>query len=125
MLKRKPFGIKLSTLLTLAWFLGVEVLLFHPQVVLLLMVGVDRLRRFACRLRPRRPLRPAQTVPCSKVHRTFSLTATPKGSTPAADFSREKNRDTAFAVSLIFSGGDGGSRTHVRKHFQRTFSERS
>jgi len=28
-------------------------------------------------------------------------------------------------MAFLFFGGDGGSRTHVRKHFRKSFSERS
>ena len=57
---------------------------------------------FARMLHPRRPLRPARTVPCSKVHSTFSLTVTPFEFDSCHSFVREKKRTTAFYAVVLF-----------------------
>lgn len=64
--------------------------------------GVDRSLHFVCALPPRRPLRPARTMPCSKVHRTFSLTVTPFEFDSCHSFVREKKRTTAFYAVVLF-----------------------
>ncbi len=38
---------------------------------------------------------------------------------------KKKENAENSTFSFFLSGGDGGSRTHVRKHFHRNFSERS
>ena len=62
----------------------------------------ERSLHFVCALPPRRPLRPARTVPGSKVHRTFSLTVTPFKFDSCSSFVREKKRTTAFYAVVLF-----------------------
>ena len=61
----------------------------------LMVARADRSLHFIRALPPRRPLRPARTVPCSKVHRTFSLTVTPFEFDSCHLFVRKKKRTTA------------------------------
>ena len=74
-------------------------------------------------MRPASPLASPAGSPFGGLGLQWEVLTHYVGSTPVNFYLRRK-KTRLMRVYCVY-GGDGGSRTHVRKHFHKTFSERS